>query len=107
MYLYDQTVGAGRDTGQGRRGNVLAVAGGVARVDDDRQMAQLTHNGNRRDIERVARVGLEGTDAALAQHHVARAVRQQVFGSHEPFLNRGRKTALQEYRHTDRTERFE
>ena len=49
-------------------GDERGASAGVARVDDHRQMRLLLEHRNRGDVEGVARRGLEGADAALAQH---------------------------------------
>ena len=48
---------------------------------------------------RVFRVaGIEGPDAALTEDHLVIAFGQDVFGRHEPFLDRGRHAPLEQYR---------
>ena len=73
--LDDQPVGARGRGGQGHRLHQVAVAGAVARVGDDRQVAHALDERDRAQVERVARRRLEGADAALAQDHVGVARR--------------------------------
>ena len=58
--------------GQRHRRDQPVDAGGVAGVDDDRQVRQLVQHGHGRQIERVAGVIVKGADAALAEDDVAR-----------------------------------
>ena len=58
-------------------GTSCHAARGVGRVDDDRQVAQLLEHRDRRDVERVARRGLERADAALAEDDVDVAAAQR------------------------------
>ena len=67
MHLDHEAVGTGRDRGARHRRDQVAAAGRVRRVDDDRQVREHLERGDRREIERVARVRLEGADAALAR----------------------------------------
>ena len=68
----------------------------MAGVDDDGQVAELFDRRDRREVEGVAGVGLEGADAPLAEDDVLVAARHDVFGAHQPFLDRGGKAALEE-----------
>ena len=47
-----------------------ALAGGVRRIDDHRQVGQVVEEGHGGQVERVARIRLERPDAPLAQDHV-------------------------------------
>ena len=73
--LDQQAVGAGGQRGQGHRRDVIALAGAVAGVDQDRQVRQLLDRRDHRQVERVAAVVGEGAHAALAQDHVVVAAR--------------------------------
>src|ERR1035437_5169297 len=48
-------VGTGGNGGAGEGGDVLAIAGGVGRIDDDRQVRELLDDGNGGHVERVAK----------------------------------------------------
>ena len=74
VHLDDHAVGAGRDGRQRERQHQVEAAGGVARVDDHRQVAGELDDGHRADVQRVARGRLEGADAALAEDDVAVAL---------------------------------
>src|SRR5581483_3135122 len=67
MRLDDQAVRARRDRAQADRVDQAALAGGVRGSGEDGQVGKLLNGRNRIDVEGVARVGLEGADAALAQ----------------------------------------
>ena len=75
-----------------------ALAGGVRRVDDDRQVRQVVHQRHRREVQRVARGRLERPDAALAQDDLRVAGRGDVLGGHQPLLDRGAEAALEHHR---------
>ena len=45
------------------------------------------HDRNRRDVQRVAGVGFERADAALAQDHVVVAARHDVFGGEQQLFD--------------------
>ena len=71
------------------------MTGAVGGVADDRQVAEALDHGDRREVERVARGGLEGADAAFAEDHVAVALGHDVLGGQEPLVDRGREAALE------------
>ena len=73
----------------------------MARVEDDRQMGLLPHQRNDGEVRRVAGRGLEGADAAFAQHHVRIAAQQDILRRTEPLLERAGKAALQDDRLSD------
>ncbi len=87
-----------RQRGPRHRRNQIGPTGGMAGVDDDRQMALALHVRHRTHVEHVARRILEGTHAALAQHHVGIAFRQDVLRRHQHVLDRGAHAALQQHR---------
>ena len=58
-----------------------ALAGGVRRVDDDRQVGQVVEHRDRGQVERVAGEGLERPDAPLAQDDVRVAGRLTMYSA--------------------------
>src|SRR3954465_12382292 len=68
--LDDDAVGADRRGGSAEPLHEAAVAGGVARVDDHRQVGVQLQPRHGAEVEREARGGLERANAALAQHDV-------------------------------------
>ena len=64
-------------------------------IDNHRQMRLRFQYGDGIQIERVARVGLEGADAALAEQHVEVAFAQNVFRAHEQVFDGGAHAALE------------
>ena len=62
----------------------IGLAGGVAGVHDDGQMGLFVDDGHCREIEGVAGVLLEGTDAALAQNDLLVAAGHDILGTHDP-----------------------
>ena len=76
----------------------VAAAGGVARVDDHRQVRELLQHRHRGEVEREAVGGLEGADPALAQQHVRVALLEHVLGRHQQLLERRGQPALDQHR---------
>ena len=70
-------------------------------------MRQMLEHRHRTDIEDIARIGLKGADAALAENDIVIAARHDVFGAHQPFLIGRGKTALQQHRLLLMTELFQ
>src|SRR6266481_4541708 len=68
----------------------------MAGIDEDGQVAALFDGGDHGEVERVARKIGKGADAALAKHDVVVALRHDVFGGHEKFIERGGHAALEE-----------
>ena len=60
-----------------------------------------------RDVERVARGGLERPDAPLAQDHVRVAARHHVLGGHQPLLDGAREAPLEQHRPSGLAHRHE
>ena len=61
-------------------------------------MRQLACQGNRREIEGIAGLSLKGLDAALAQHNVGIAAREQILGRQQPLFDAGRRATLEQNR---------
>ena len=78
----DQPVGAGGERGTRHRGDLVAPAGAMARVGDDRQVGHLMHHGDRGQVEQVARRRVKTAEAALAQDHLVVSAFHDVLGSH-------------------------
>ena len=98
VHLHQQPVGAGGHGSARHRRHQIAAAGAVRGIADDRQMRELLHHRNRRDIHRVARVGFESADAALAQNDFVVAAGEDVFGGEQQFFDGGGDAALQQHR---------
>ena len=96
--LDHQPVRTGGERSSSHRRDQRSVAGGVRRIDDHRQVRERLDHGHRAEVERVARGGLEGADAALAEHHVRVAVGHDVLGGEQPFLDGVAEPALEEHR---------
>ena len=75
---------------------MLAQADAVGGIDDDREMRLGFKHGDGVEIERVAGVGLEGTDAAFAEQDVKVSFAQDVFRAHQQILD-GRAHATLEH----------
>jgi hypothetical protein len=96
VHLDDDPVGARGGGGQRQRPDEVAPAGGVARVDDHRQVRELLEHRHGHQVEREAVGGLERADAALAQHHVRVALLEHVLRRHQQLLERGAEAALEQ-----------
>ncbi len=96
--LHDDPVGAHRGGCQRQRQHEVAPPGGVARVDDDRQVRELLEHRHRRQVERVAVGGLERADPALAQQHVRVALLEDVLRRHQQLVERRGDPALEQRR---------
>ena len=70
MDFDEEAVGADSHGGAGERENFVALAGAVAGIDKDGQVAALFYRGNNSEIEGVAGKIGKGTHAALAEHDV-------------------------------------
>ena len=101
MDLDHHAVGPDGDATDRQRPDQPALPGGVTRIDDDRQVGQVVEQRHRRKVERVAGIRLERPDAALAEDHVRVARADDVFGGHQPLLDRGAVAALQHDRPRD------
>src|ERR1035437_398099 len=72
-----------------------ALAGGVARVENHRQMRELVQHRNGRDIASIAGSRFKGPYAALAENYIGVAVGHDVLGRHQQLLDGGTHAALQ------------
>ena len=79
------------------RQNFVALAGAVAGIDEDGQVAAFFYRGHDGEVERVAGKIGEGADAAFAEHHVVVAFVHHIFGGHQEFVERGGHAALEEH----------
>src|SRR5713101_2347363 len=96
MDFNEQAVGANGNGGAGKRQNFVALAGSVAGIDKDRQVAALLDGGDNGEVERVAGKIGERSNAAFAEHHVVIAFGEDIFGGHQEFVERSRHAAFQE-----------
>src|ERR1035441_2916679 len=95
MDFHDQAVGADGHGGARKRRNQAALAGGVARVENHRQMRELVQHRNGRDIASIAGSRFKGPYAALAENYIGVAVGHDVLGRHQQLLDGGTHAALQ------------
>jgi hypothetical protein len=91
-----EAVGAGGDRGPGHGRHVVPVAGAVAGVADDRQVALGLDDGDGVEVEGEAGRGLEGADAALAENDVVVALGHDVFGGLQVFADERGHAALEQ-----------
>ena len=97
----NQSVGL-RGNGGARHGwHEFAAPGGMAGIDNYRQVRHCVQHRNGGDIQRVSCRGLKGADAALAQDHLVVTAGHDVFGRKQQLFKCSRDTPLQEHRLTD------
>src|SRR5580692_74676 len=77
-----------------KRSNFIPLAGALARIDNNRQVAKPLHRRNHTQIERVAGVVGESAYPALAQNHVVVAFAHHILGRHQKFFQRRRHATL-------------
>ena len=97
VHLHHQAVGSGGHGGQRQGSHQLRPPGGVAGVHDHRQVGQLFQHRNGGNVQSGAAVGLEGTDAPLAQDHLPVAPGQDVLRRLQQLRHRGGHTPLQQH----------
>src|SRR5208337_215075 len=101
MHFNEQCIGAGGERGARHGRNLVAQTGSMRRVRGNRQVRQLVDNRNRRNVERVARIGLEGPNAPFAQDNLIVAARHDVFSREQQFFDGGGDAPLQQHRLAD------
>ena len=94
----EEAIGANSDRGAGKRQDLVALAGAVRRVDEDREMAAFLDGGNDGEIQGIAGEVREGADAAFAEHDVVVAFGEDIFRGHEKFVEGSGHAALEENR---------
>ena len=101
MHFDHDPVGTHGHAADRERFHEVALAGGVTRVDDDRQVGEVVEERHRRQVHRVTCVGLERADAPLAQDHVRVSRADDVLGRHEQLLDRRHEAAFEHHRPGD------
>ena len=97
MDLDHQAIRAGRDGCERERRHEVAPPARVARIHQHRQMRLPLEIGHGVDVEGIAKCAVECADAALAQHHLRVAARQDVFGGQKQIFERRRHAALEQH----------
>src|SRR6185437_7720327 len=96
VHLHQQAVSASSNTCERECGNEVALADAVRWIAKHRKVRELLEHGDRGDVHGVARVGLEGADAALAKHEVVVAAGEDVFGGEQNLFDGGGDAALEQ-----------
>ena len=96
MDFDEDAIGSHGNSGAGEWKDLVALAGRVARVHDDREVAARFYRGHYGKVEGVARVVVEGADAAFAEDDIVIALGHDVFRGHQELVERGAESALQE-----------
>ena len=107
MHLHHDPVGSSRNAGVRHGRNHPTLPCGVAWVNDDREMRQPAQDWNGIEVEGVARGGLKGSNAALAEDELRVSSGQDVLRGEEPLLNRPREASLQHHGHARSPDRIE
>ena len=105
MDFDDQAIRADRHRGPRKRSDFVSLAGAVAGINNNRQVAEPLHRRDHAQVERVASVVGESAHAALAQNHVVVAFAHHVLGRHQKFFQRRRHAALHHHRRFERPAR--
>ncbi len=92
----DKAIGANSNGGAGKGQNFVALAGAVAGIDENGEVAALLDGGNDREVEGVAGKIGEGANAAFAEHDVVIALGKNVFGGHKELVEGGRHAAFEQ-----------
>src|SRR6266446_8452 len=96
MHFNNQPIGSDGYGGAGEWRYFVALAGAVAGINDDGQVAKALDGRHDAEIECVAGVIGESPHSALAENYVVVALAHDVLGGHEKFFERCRDAALQE-----------
>jgi hypothetical protein len=84
VYLDEQAIGTSGQRSLGQAGDQFKMAGSVAWVGQDRQVAVALHNADGADVEREAGIGFESAYAALAEDYLLVALSKQVVRRRKP-----------------------
>src|SRR5256885_14564203 len=98
MDFDEQDVGPGSHRRSRHGSDFVANAGSMRRIRGHRQMRKLVDDGNRANVECVAGVGLESTNAALTQNYIVVSARHDVLGGKQQLFDGGGDAALQQCR---------
>jgi hypothetical protein len=96
--LDEDAVGARGNRGAGHGQHAVALAGAVAGINQNRQVAHPLDGGNDAQVEGVAGVVGKGAHAALAEDHLVVALAHHVLGGHQKLIQSGREAALDHHR---------
>ena len=89
VHLNEDAIGANSNCSAGHGQHLVSLAGAVAGVDKDGQMAELLNGGNDAEVEGVAGVIGEGAHAAFAEDDLVVALAHDVFGGHQELVECG------------------
>ena len=98
MNFNQNTVGAGGHGGARHWWNLVAAAGAVRGIGQDRKVREFLDHGNGGNIQGIAGVAFKSTNAALAEHDLVIASGHDVLGRQQPFFDRCRWPAFQQHR---------
>ena len=95
MYLDNQAVCPGSDSGNRHRAHHAAASRAVARIHHDRQMRKLLDGGYSTQVKGIPGVSLVSADAPLAEDYIITALAHDVLSRIEPLLDGSAEAALQ------------
>ena len=99
MTLDEQRVSAGGQCRDRERRNPPRIAGGMARIDGDREVGHVAEHRDRAHVKRVPCRRLERADAALAEDDLVVALGGDVVRCREPLVVGRGHAALEDDRH--------
>src|SRR5438477_11109264 len=98
MYFDEEHIGTRCQGRPSHRRNLVAQPGAMRRIRGHWHMRKLGYDGNRRNVERIARVSFERANAALAKNHVVISAGHNVLGRKQQFLKGRSDATLKHYR---------
>ncbi len=94
VHLYHQAICPCGNCGSSHGADLFTDPGGVARIDNHRQMSECLDHWNGRQIKCVTGIRFKSANAPLAKNNVVVSLREDVLGGHKPFLNGSGKPSL-------------
>ena len=98
MNFDEQSVGTHGHCATAERNHEIRASATLAGIDDDWQMRFLLGDGDGRQIEGIAGVGLESSDAALAEQDIGFPCGRMYSAGEQPFLDALAHAALEKDR---------
>src|SRR6185437_4897093 len=95
--LHNDPVSTSRDRRTRHRCHHVPQSRAMAWIRDDRKVRQLVHQRNGSEVEHVTHSRIEGANSALAQNHLAVALREDVLGAEQEIRYRRGHSALQQH----------
>jgi hypothetical protein len=107
VHFNHDAIGAGGDRRHRHGHDLFTDTGGMAGIDDNRQMTQLFHHRYGGKVEAVSGIRFEAANTPLTEHHRFVPVGHQILGGHQPFLYSGSKATLEHHGYSRSAHGFE